>query len=148
MSTHTNAAKMWVAGQPLTFTQKVTFADAGATTVATALPLEDDDGNEVELLANTMVRASGRGITQFNAGVSDAVTVGDGTTADKYLADADIAVDAGTTFHAGDAYVEETAGVVPTVTYTSTYAAGAAATAGEVHIMWELTYLGPDEDDA
>lgn len=93
----------------------------------TTVDLEDLDVGDVVISAWAEV------LTPYNAATTNVVTLGDGTTADKYLAAADVAEGAVGVSPAGGRgpFAAEAAAGILRATYTQT---GAAATAGRARI--------------
>jgi hypothetical protein len=77
-------------------------------------------------------------VTAFNAGTTNVLTVGDGTTADKYLAAGDITEATPAVYPAGGAgpFVAETAAGTLKATYAQT---GTAASTGSARIYALIT---------
>lgn len=90
---------------------------------------------DLEALAvgDVVVQAWAEVITAFNAGTTNVLTVGDGTTADKYLAAADITEATPAVYPTGGKgpYAAETAAGTLRVTYAQT---GTAATTGAARV--------------
>lgn len=77
-------------------------------------------------------------VTAFNAGTTNVLTVGDGTTADKYIAAADVTEGTPGVYPAGGAgpFAAETAAGTLKATYAQT---GTAATTGSARVYALIT---------
>lgn len=99
-----------------------------------------DDTVELEDLAvgDVVIRAWAEVTEAFNAGTTNVLTLGDGTTADKYLDAADVTEATPAVYPAGGAgpFAAETAAGALTATYAQT---GTAATTGAATIYALVT---------